>query len=236
MEEVERSNTMNMLEWAKKEVEIACTRENPYRKEGEFDYGCACYESALNAYESLCGDGHSGASIGITKAILNRLVDGRPLTPIEDTDEIWKITPRSVNIPYKVYQCTRMTSLFKYVYNDGLIKYTDVDRCYCKDINNPKASYTSGLSRKIIDEMFPITMPYYPVSPIVVFCEDFCTDMSHGDFDTVGLLYLLKYDKAGEQQHIDINRFFREPFSENESGWIEISKEEYETLKAMRIN
>lgn len=53
----------NMLDWAKREVEIACKKENPNRKEGEFDYGCACYESALKAFESLCDDGHSGFSI-----------------------------------------------------------------------------------------------------------------------------------------------------------------------------
>ena len=51
---------MSLQEWAKNEVEIACKRENPDRKEGEFDYGCACYESALKAFESLCEDGHSG--------------------------------------------------------------------------------------------------------------------------------------------------------------------------------
>lgn len=39
----------NMLDWAKREVEIACKKENPNRKEGEFDYGCACYESAIKA-------------------------------------------------------------------------------------------------------------------------------------------------------------------------------------------
>ena len=66
---------MSMLEWAKKEVEIACKRENPDKKEGEFDYGCACYESALKAFKSLCEDGHSGMSIGFTKNILNWLVD-----------------------------------------------------------------------------------------------------------------------------------------------------------------
>ena len=33
---------MSILDWAKMEVEIACKKENPERKEGEFDYGCAC--------------------------------------------------------------------------------------------------------------------------------------------------------------------------------------------------
>ena len=79
---------MSMLEWAEKEIEIACNKENPDRKEGEFDYGCACYEGALKAFETLCNQGHSGFSIKITQGILNRLIDGKPLTPIEDTPNI----------------------------------------------------------------------------------------------------------------------------------------------------
>ena len=58
------------------------------RNDGEWDYGCACYESALKAFGSLCEDGHSGFSIGLTKAILNRLINNKPLLPIEDTDEL----------------------------------------------------------------------------------------------------------------------------------------------------
>lgn len=35
---------MNMYEWAKKEVEIACKKENPERKDGEFflQRNCIC--------------------------------------------------------------------------------------------------------------------------------------------------------------------------------------------------
>lgn len=43
------------------------------QKKDEFDYGCACYESALKAFESLLEDGHSGFSIKITQSILDRL-------------------------------------------------------------------------------------------------------------------------------------------------------------------
>lgn len=56
---------MSMMEWAKREVEIASKRERGDKPESEWDYGCACYNSALKAFESLCGDGHSGFSIGI---------------------------------------------------------------------------------------------------------------------------------------------------------------------------
>ena len=103
---------MSMLDWARQEVEIACRKENPDKKEGEFDYGCACYESALKAFESLCGDGHTGFSIKMTQNILNRLIDGQPLAPIEDTDDIWDECTRPKDNP-KVYQCKRMSSLFK---------------------------------------------------------------------------------------------------------------------------
>lgn len=228
---------MDMLDWAKREVEIACKKENPDRKEGEFDYGCACYESALKAFESLCGDGHSGFSIKMTQAILNRLIDGQPLTPIEDADDIWNECGIDYDDDYKTYQCQRMSSLFKDVYSDGRIEYHDVEDCYCININNPNSTYSSGLVRRIIHEMFPITMPYMPGKSIKVFCEDFLTDRKNGDFDTVGVFYALK-EKNGEQEKIEINRFFREPHEGEEQtypGWVEISKEEYEERKARKL-
>lgn len=216
----------NMLDWAKREVEIACNKENPNRKEGEFDYGCACYESALKAFESLCNDGHSGFSIKMTQAILNRLLDGKPLTPIEDTDDVWNKCACGKGYP-ETYQCKRMSSLFKYVYADGTVKYDDIDRSYCIDINNRNCTYSSGLVGRIIDEMFPITMPYMPCEEsIKVYCEDFLTDKKNGDFDTVGVFYALK-TTDGKQQKIDINRFFREPKNDEKGSWIEISKDEY---------
>lgn len=227
---------MSMLEWAKREVEIACKRENPDKKEGEFDYGCACYESALKAFESLCEDGHSGMSIGFTKNILNRLIDGKPLTPIEDTDDVWSKRHRSKDLPYVTFQCKRMSSLFKMIYNDGHVEYTDVDRYYCKDIDNPIVSYTSGLVTRIVDEMFPITMPYSPGPSIIVFCEDFLTDRNNGDYDTKAILYALKYDENGDQKRIEINRFFRVSVGDGTGSWTEISKEEYEERKTRRLN
>ncbi len=126
----------DMLDWAKREVEIACKKENPNRKEGEFDYGYACYESALKAFKSLCEDGHSGFGIKMTQAILNRLLNVEPLTPIEDTDDIWDKCSRPKDGP-EVYQCSRMFSLFKNIYPDGSVKYSDNNRVFCVDINDP---------------------------------------------------------------------------------------------------
>ena len=229
---------MNLKEWAEREVEIACKKENTNRKAEEFDYGCACYESALKVFNSLIEDGHSWFSIRITKHILNRLIDGKPLTPIEDTDDVWDHNIIDVHDGHTSYQCKRMSSLFKQVYNDGHIEYKDVNRVIAYDIDDPDLTYHTGLADNIVNEMYPVTMPYMPCDKsFKVYFETFLTDKKHGDFDTRAVLYLTKPD--GER--VEINRYFREPESDAEEeltyyGWIEISKEEYEERKARRID
>ncbi len=214
----------NMQSWAEREIEIACKHENPDRKPGEWDYGCACYESALKAFNSLLEDGHSGFSIGMTKHILNRLIDIKPLTPIEDTKDVW--SDCSYRKEADSYQCKRMRSLFKDIYSDGTVKYHDVDRICCVNVDNPNISYHSGLVSNIVDEMYPITMPYFPESnPFVVHCEEFLTDPKNGDFDTVGILYVIKPN--GDR--VEINRFFKE----GEDDFIEIASCEYEMRRKM---
>lgn len=223
---------MTMREWAKQEVELACKKENPERKEDEFDYGCACYESALKAFNSLCEDGHSGYSIGVTKTILNRLIDNLPLTPIEDTEDAWdkNIVDKNDEEEYVCYQCNRMSSLFKYIYKDGTIKYNDVSRTICVDINTG-SSFTSSLANRIVNEIYPISLPYSG-ERIKIYMEDFLYDKKNGDYDTVGVYYMIKNDEK-----IEINKFYKEsdfaPYSIE--PFIEISKEEYEERKKNKI-
>ena len=220
---------MSMSDWAKREVEIACKHENPDRKEGEFDYGCACYESALKAFNSLMEDGHSGFSIGMTKWILNRLIDRKPLVPIEDTDDVWYECEWSSDDKTIHYLCKRMNSLFKDVYSDGTIKYTDNNRVIGVNLDNPNVGWHSRITRDIVEELFPLTRPYMPADkPYKVFCEECLTDPRNGDFDTIAVYYILKPD--GEK--IEVNRYFKE--GGNLYGcWDEISLEEYEERKEM---
>ena len=218
---------MSMLEWAKREVEIACNKENPDRKEDEFDYGCECYESAFKAFKTLCNQGHSGLSIKLTQSILNRLIDGKPLTPIEDTPDIWNLVT-DVNEDGTVeYQCNRMPSLFKKVHTNGKVEYTDVDRVYGIDIYNPHSTYGSSLLTRIINEMFPIKMPYMPDSrSYKIVTTDFLVDPKNGDFDTIALFTLTKPN--GEK--IEVNRYFKSPEKGEEEtypGYVEISEDEY---------
>lgn len=211
----------DMEHWAKMEIEIACDKERGNKDPNEWDYGVACYESALKAFESLMADGHSGTSIGFTKAILNRLIDGKPLTPIEDTPDIWNDVTRG-NKDYDTYQCKRMSSLFKDVYYDGTVKYNDTDRFYCVNKDDPNGcGWHNGFIDQILDAQFPITMPYSPASkPYYVYCTEGLSDPKNGDFDSIGIHYVIKPN--GER--VQIQRFFKE----GENDWIEISQQEYD--------
>ena len=219
---------MSQSGWARQEIEIACKRENPefIVGSGDFDYGCSCYESALKAFESIAGDGHSGMSYSFTKQILIRLLEQKPLTPIEDTPDVWSDLSEygGVDDGEKHYQCKRMSSLFKYEYPNGRIEYRDVDRVYGKDISDPDSRYSSRLTSDVVNDLFPITMPYVPEdSPYIVMTETFLSDINNGDYDTKGLVELITPDK----EHIPLNEWYKEVGD----GWVRISNEEYTERK-----
>ena len=219
-----RKPESSMTFWAEREIEIACKNERSRGETDEYDmsdYGVSCYKSALKAYKSLTKDGHSGFSIGITQQILNRLIDGRPLTPIVDTDDVW--TDVSLYGGGLQYQCKRMSSLFKNVREDGSYKYMDVNSSYCVDIHSG-ATYSNGFIRELVDKMFPITLPYMPGKPTAVYCEDILSDPKNGDFDSIGVFYLVKADS----EKIELNRFFKE----DGNSWAEIDAFEYAERKA----
>lgn len=216
---------MDMLEWAKNEVAIASKRERGDKPESEWDYGVACYDSAMKAFESLLEDGHSGMSIGFTKSILNRLIDGKPLTAIEDTPDVWDYRHKNRDGSSN-YQCKRMSSLFKKVAADGTVRYSDVNRQYCINANNPECAYHNGFISKIYDEMYPITMSYMPKEkPDVIVCDELLTDRKNGDFDTIAILYI----KRSDGEKVEVNRYFKE----GEESFTEITEKEYRQREMM---
>ena len=222
---------MTMLEWAKKEIELACKKENPNWDGESFDYGCSCYQSALKAFESLCNDDHSGYSFNLTKNILIRLMNHLPLKPI--TDEEFKVTEDTIH-EHPAYlkrlglksdiQCPRMSSLFRKEYLDGTICYEDIHRAYGIDINTHN-TYTGGGISKYVNKFFPITMPYYPsIYNFKVFTEDFLLNINNKEFyEYKAYLYMI----TPEGERIEINEYFKEV----DNKWVQISKEEYEQNK-----
>lgn len=218
---------MTVTEWARKEVELACKKENPNWDGKSFDYGCSCYGSALKAFETLMNDGHSGYSFNATKNILKRLLDCNPLTPITDDDFPGRDKDNSKNT-YKAdmglktsIQCPRKSSLFREEDLNGNVTYHEVDRSYCKNIEFPDDTFTSSMDR-IVDEIAPITMPYYGESgKWIVYVSTFLCDKTHGDYDR----HSVEKVESPDGKIYDIQRYWRE----DKSGkMVECTKEEYE--------
>ena len=215
-------------QWAKREIEIACKRERGDKDPNEWDYGVACYESAYKAFKSLMEDVHSDCSIGLTMSILKRLVEWKPLTPIEDTPDIWHEVGFVNAGLVKYLQCSRMSSFRKEIYPDGTINYINNDRVVVYCIDHPTVGWHNRMITHLIHEMFPITMPYYPEStPYKVYVYEGLTDPKNGDWDTSAVLYVITPD--GER--IDINRYF-----DNTDGSREITKEEYQEREKRFVN
>lgn len=213
---------MSTLKWAEKELEIVRNnlKNSPEEEKGENDYILGCYESALKAFKSLMDDQHSGMSISITKSILIRLIEGRPLNDIQDVEEVWNETS-CLDKDVKEYQCSRMSSLFKKVYPDGTVKFNDIDRAVCVNVDNPRDVFY-GYGCRILDEMLPIEMPYSPSSKqYKIYCKEFLYDEDGGDFDTLGVLYAI----SPEGEQINIGRYFKDV--KDNPSWVEIQEDEY---------
>jgi hypothetical protein len=153
---------IRMDEWAKGEVELFC--------KGQDDYWKLCAKSALKAFLSLSDDNHSGFSWGVTTSLLIRLMDGLPLRPIEDSDFLDQEGMIQQSEEYlrefglkSDLQCKRMSSLFRQETLDGKVTYHCTDRVLCYDEEDEKRiPFTCGEGARLIDRMFPITMPYWP--------------------------------------------------------------------------
>lgn len=217
-------------DWAAREVALASQKEREGAEDkDDWDYGVACYESALRAYRSLERDGHSGMSIQITKSILNRLIDGKCLTPIEDDPDIWTKVEFGEDDPIQHFQCKRMSSLFKDVAEDGTVTYSDVNRVQLINKESPDIPFRNGFGTRLIDKMYPITLPYFPADKkFKIIVEEFLTDEKNGDFDTVGYLQLILPDG----KVVELNGYFKD----GPDGMVRIEQAEYEERKANRID
>ena len=205
---------MTQLEIYKKEIELACKREREAENNPSgWSYGCSCYESAFKAFESLCNDNHSGFSWSLTTNILKRMCAGLPLTPITEDDF------KKEDGGY-YWQCPRMSSLFREEQPNGEVIYSDIDRYYCFEKGNPKNTFRGGGRgvAYILNEMFPITLPYYPsIEKYKVCIETSLINPKNGDFDTRAIWWV----ETPDGERVEINRFF----TEVDRKWVEITKD-----------
>lgn len=158
------------------------------------------------------------------------MVDGLPLTPI--TDEDFDVSTDSRCYENSdgtiVIQCPRMSSFFRDEKPDGSISYHDVNRQYCYNIEFPDDSFQCGEER-IVDELFPITMPYYPTGKkFKIGIREFLCNPENGDYDHKSIEFVITPDN----EKIIIGKYYRE---ENRK-MVEITKEQFELDKKQRID
>lgn len=217
--------------WAEREIEIAMKRIAE-RTAGDTCYDRGCYESALKAYKSLCEDGHSGFSFSATVGILDRLCHDMPLSPITDEDfpkhgSFLTNRIRTIGEPRmneESIQCPRMSSLFKSIWEDGKVTYHDIDRVVCVNSENINDTFHWGLAAEVIDERYPITIPYYPPTKNTYFV--YVTQFSVNNQE------VCSFDKFVEPSGntVEVNRYFKYILD----NIVEIGKEEFMELKARR--
>ncbi len=212
---------MNLKDWAEREVAAACKRENPDWDGTYFDYGCACYQSALKAYKSLLEDSHSGASFSFTRDILIKLMNGVPLTPITEEDfdgtEPFKWNDRK----FTSFSCPRMSNFWKDVYPDGSVYYHDNERVTF--IDELGLGWHSGLASDIIHKRHPITLPYTPsTKPFKVFGYGYMVDLETNrvwwERGTFNFLYFSHYVDLNGKKH-RLNKMF----IETSEGFVELT-------------
>lgn len=90
----------NMELWAEDEVMMACKHEAPNRKDGEWDYGCACYESALKAFRSLCEDGVKQYQCKRMSSLFKRVATDGTVT-YSDTNRYYGVNNDNHNVSYQ---------------------------------------------------------------------------------------------------------------------------------------
>lgn len=151
------------------------------------------------------------------------------LTPIEDDPDIWTKVEFGENDPIQHFQCKRMSSLFKDVAEDGTVTYSDVNRVQLINKESPDIPFRNGFGTRLIDKMYPITLPYFPADKkFKIIIEEFLTDEKNGDFDTVGYLQLI----LPNGEVVDLNGYFKD----GPDGMVRIEQAEYEERKANRID
>ena len=137
------------------------------------------YDSALGAYAAVLQDNHSGYSWDATRSIVHRMLSELALTPVLDEDFVDIEAEEPATTP-------RQFGLFKRLESDGSVTYTDNKRSVGVYLDTGMA-FTSGLVRKVVDEMFPIEMPYYtPSTPYRVYVRTYCDKgfpNDHHDFN-----------------------------------------------------
>lgn len=219
-----------MTKRVREEVEYAieCER-NSAIEENDYsflDYAVECYRSALRTYETMAADGHSGMSWSLTRQILNRLTEGKPLKGLnsyQDRPEEWGERSHWMVDDSAVLSNIRYPALSYRVNASGKAIYHDTDRWIFEAPDCPNIPWHNGFLSSYLDEKFPIQFPYNPIT-IHVRVEEILTDPAHGDFDA---MRIIDFADPETGRKVCINAYFEEV----DGKWQEIGKKKWYALR-----
>lgn len=144
----------NPNEWIKNEISLV--------KGNLSDEKIKLYEEAEKILLKLLSEDYGMNNIHEIMSIIGRLVNRKPLTPIEDKEEEWYVEKKPI-LPKncKGISCgNRITPLVKYTKMDDEVKYIDMDRVECVNLKTRKV-FESSFITELVYNMYPITLPYY---------------------------------------------------------------------------
>ena len=170
-------STFDRKEWANKEAEHVAKYVT--MKYGNNIPMTKCYEMVVNEavkiFNELEDIQHTEESKVIVKRFLSRLIEDKPLSPIEDRDDMWDevgshaVEDREVTL----YINKRLRTLYRRevrdIKKDVLIEktYHDPTRVTCINTIDGKEVVLS-LVNDYVDEYFPIKFPYFPTDKYIV--------------------------------------------------------------------
>ena len=218
---------MSMYDWARQEILLA---KNRLGDDYEKQYLEECYNSAFKAYSCLMDDGHSGTSFGMTRSVLESLLYEIPLSPVEDTPEMWIGSMFAGN--EEIYHHKRLPSLCKSVNKrTGRVSVSDHNRVVCRNLPDRGVEFHNGFITSVINGLYPIVFPYQPTKKkFIAYVTYFLMDPANGDFDTMHLVSVRTPD--GELR--PLNFYYKEV----DGHWCMITLDEYtgRKKKAFELN
>lgn len=214
--------------WQEKAVERAI--EEAKEKCCDPDSVIQIYQTALSAFKGAAITGHAYENTRNLKNAFGRLADRLPLVAIEIYSDYWedshKLEDGTVIAHAKGYE-----SLYKSVDPNGKISFHDDRRVKCVNVlSETQMPHLSCFIRDIIDEMYPIHFPYYPIDKqFILLVESFACDPDNEMDDTLAILCVTHPD--GKTQD-PINRYFKQDASTN-NEIVEIYQSEYDYRKEL---
>ena len=199
-------------------------------------------DDAVAIYKTVFSNREQAKRLPITRMLFDRIAQQKPLTPIEESDfpEFMPILDGDC-IP--VVHCNRYESLVKVLDNETkTVSYSDSRRINFHDQNklsNPEFAHDTfeilhnravrpSIVDKVVDGLYPITMPYYPDGVYDVFGRtvDFKQDNNCKTPDLVEISFI----KTPTGQLVKVDGFW---MRDNDGEYKEIDEENLYRYRAI---